>query len=76
MAVSALVASTESGRHLDGIHSGQARSTALFQFATDLPAAVLARMPGIHITVAVAVAVAWQRAAAADWAADVSRRYT
>jgi hypothetical protein len=35
-----------------------ARSAALFQLATDLPAAVLARMPGIHIT----VAVAWQRA--------------
>ena len=58
-----------------GIHSGQARSTALFQLATDLPAAVLARMLGIHITVA--VAVAWQRASAGDWtayAADVSRR--
>jgi hypothetical protein len=48
-------------------------STALFQLATDLPAAVLARMLGIHIT----VAVAWQRASAGDWtayAADVSRR--
>ena len=56
-----------------GIHSGQARSTALFQLATDLPAAVLARMLGIHIT----VAVAWQRASAGDWAAyaaEVSRR--
>lgn len=29
-----------------GIHSGQAHSTALFQLATDLPAAVLARLPG------------------------------
>jgi hypothetical protein len=37
-----------------GIYSGQARSTALFQLATDLPAAVLARLLGIHITVAVA----------------------
>ena len=36
----------------------QSRSAALFQLATDLPAAVLARMLGIHI----AVAVAWQRA--------------
>jgi hypothetical protein len=56
-----------------GIYSGQARSTALFQLATELPAAVLARMLGIHIT----VAVAWQRACAGDWtayAADVSRR--
>ncbi|MGH3390182.1 MAG: hypothetical protein ACRDOO_15040 [Actinomadura sp.] len=56
-----------------GIHSGQARSTALFQLATDLPAAVLARMLGIHIS----VAVAWQRASAGDWttyAAEVSRR--
>ena len=56
-----------------GIRSGQSRSAALFQLATDLPAAVLARMLGIHI----AVAVAWQRASAGDWAAyaaDVSRR--
>ena len=43
-----------------GLHPGQARSTALFQLATDLPAAVLARMLGIHIS----VAVAWQRASA------------
>ena len=58
-----------------GIRSGQSRSAALFQLATDLPAALLARMLGIHIT----VAVAWQRAAAADWmtyAADISRRST
>ena len=51
----------------------RSRSTALFQLATDLPAAMLARMLGIHIT----VAVAWQRASAGDWttyAADVSRR--
>jgi len=56
-----------------GIRSGQARSAALFQLATDLPAAVLARMLGIHI----AVAVAWQRASAGDWsayAAEISRR--
>jgi hypothetical protein len=58
-----------------GICSGPARSAALFQLATDLPAAVLARMLGIHIT----VAVAWQRASAGDWAAyaaDVARRTT
>lgn len=57
-----------------GLHPGQARSTALFQLATDLPAAVLARMLGIHIT----VAAAWQRASAGDWmayAADISRRH-
>jgi uncharacterized protein YidB (DUF937 family) len=56
-----------------GIRCGQARSAALFQLATDLPAAVLARMLGIHIT----VAVAWQRVSAGDWAAyaaEVSRR--
>jgi hypothetical protein len=56
-----------------GIRSGQSRSAALFQLATDLPAAVLARMLGIHI----AVAVTWQRASAGDWAAyaaEVSRR--
>jgi GrpB-like predicted nucleotidyltransferase (UPF0157 family) len=56
-----------------GIYAGQSRSAALFQLATDLPAAVLARMLGIHIS----VAVAWQRASAGDWAAyaaEVSRR--
>ena len=56
-----------------GIHCGQSRSAALFQLATDLPAAILASMLGIHIS----VAVQWQRASAGDWtayAADVSRR--
>jgi hypothetical protein len=56
-----------------GIHATQSRSAALFQLSTELPAAVLARMLGIHIT----VAAAWQRASAGDWttyAADVSRR--
>jgi hypothetical protein len=56
-----------------GIQPGPARSTALFQLATELPAAILARMLGIHID----VAVAWQRISAGDWmtyAADVSRR--
>ncbi|MFL6054731.1 MAG: hypothetical protein ACJ72W_17685 [Actinoallomurus sp.] len=59
--------------HQIGIHPGPARSTALFQLATELPAAILARMLGIHIK----VAVAWQQAASGDWmsyAADVSRR--
>jgi hypothetical protein len=48
-----------------GIRLAQARSTALFQLATELPAAVLARTLGIDITVA------------GDWAAyaaDVSQR--
>lgn len=63
---------TERLRQL-GLRPGQARSAALFQLSTELPAALLARMLGIHIT----VAVAWQRASAGDWAAyaaDVSRR--
>ncbi|HEY3259028.1 MAG TPA: hypothetical protein VGJ95_01980 [Pseudonocardiaceae bacterium] len=58
-----------------GVRPGQSRKTALFQLATDLPAALLARLLGIHI----AVAVAWQRASAGDWAnyaAEVSRRTT
>jgi hypothetical protein len=58
-----------------GLNPAQSRSTALFQLATELPAAVLARMLGIHI----AVAVAWQRASAGDWtayAAEVSRRHS
>jgi hypothetical protein len=56
-----------------GLRPSQARSTALFQLATELPAALLARMLGIHIS----VAVAWQRASSGDWtsyAADYSRR--
>jgi hypothetical protein len=56
-----------------GLHARQARSTALFALATEIPAAILARMLGIHIQ----VAVQWQRASAGDWmiyAADVSRR--
>lgn len=56
-----------------GLNPAQSRSTALFQLATELAAALLARMLGIHI----AVAAAWQRASAGDWtayAAEVSRR--
>jgi hypothetical protein len=51
----------------------QDRSTALFALATELPAAMLARMLGINIK----VAVAWQQASSGDWtayAADISRR--
>ncbi|NDV10967.1 phage integrase family protein [Rhodococcus sp. IEGM 248] len=56
-----------------GLRPAQARSTALFQLATELPAAVLARLLGIHIN----VAVQWQQHSAGDWtnyAADLSRR--
>lgn len=69
------ISSPRLGRRLRqlGLRPAQSRSTALFQLATDLPAAILARTLGIHID----VAVAWQRASAGDWttyAADVSRR--
>lgn len=63
---------TERLQHI-GIYAGQARTTALFQLANEVPAAILARVLGIHIS----VAVKWQRVAAGDWAAyaaDVSRR--
>jgi hypothetical protein len=56
-----------------GIRPGAARSTALFQLATEIPAAILARTLGIHTD----VAVAWQRLSAGDWtnyAAEISRR--
>lgn len=56
-----------------GIRPGQARSTALLQLATEIPAAILARTLGIHTD----VAVAWQRLSGGDWttyAAEVSRR--
>ncbi|WP_254710932.1 hypothetical protein [Streptomyces lunaelactis] len=59
--------------HKIGIRPKQDRSTALFTLATELPAAILARMLGVHIK----VAVQWQQASAGDWAAyaaDVSSR--
>lgn len=55
------------------MHPGADRAAALFALATELPAAVLARMLGISIN----TAVGWQQAASGDWmtyAADVSRR--
>jgi hypothetical protein len=61
--------------HNLGIRPSQARSTALFQLATEIPAAILARTLGIHTD----VAVTWQRHAAGDWAtyaADISHRNT
>lgn len=59
--------------HQLGLRPGQARSTALFGLAAELPAALLARLLGINIS----VAVVWQHASAGDWttyAADYSRR--
>ncbi|MDJ0463006.1 hypothetical protein [Streptomyces sp. H27-C3] len=59
--------------HKIGIQPRQDRSTALFTLATEVPAAILARMLGVHIK----VAVQWQQASAGDWAsyaADVSER--
>ncbi|MFJ8691804.1 hypothetical protein [Streptomyces roseolilacinus] len=56
-----------------GIRLAEARSTAPFQLAAELPAAALARTLGIDIT----VAVKGQRAAVGDWAAyaaEVNRR--
>ncbi|HEY3035898.1 MAG TPA: hypothetical protein VGJ54_14735, partial [Streptosporangiaceae bacterium] len=56
-----------------GLRPAQARSTALFGLTIELPAALLARLLGIHIK----VAVAWQHASSGDWAtyaADYSRR--
>ena len=56
-----------------GLHPRQDRSTALFALATELPAAMLARILGIQI----AVAVQWQQASSGDWtayAAAISRR--
>lgn len=56
-----------------GVHPRQARNSALSQLAAELPAAILARLLGIDIS----VAVAWQRISGGDWmtyAADVSRR--
>ena len=56
-----------------GIPPNQTRSTALFQLATEIPAAILARTLGIHTD----VAVIWQRLSGGDWttyAAQISQR--
>lgn len=61
--------------HNISIRPQQDRSTALFTLAAELPAAIPARMLGVHIQ----VAVQWQKASGGDWAAyadDVSRRDT
>lgn len=52
---------------------GPARSAALFQLATELPAAVLVRMLGIHNAVARCLA-ARLRQGLITYAADVRRR--
>lgn len=59
--------------HKIGVRPQQNRSTALFTLAAELPAAILARMLGVHIQ----VAVQWQKASGGDWAAyadEISRR--
>lgn len=56
-----------------GVRAGPARTEALMQLSRELPAAVIAKMLGVHI----AVAVQWQQIASGDWttyAADYSRR--
>lgn len=56
-----------------GIQPNPARSTALFQLTTEIPAAILARTLGISIN----SAVRWQQISAGDWAsyaADLSSR--
>ncbi|MFE9500752.1 hypothetical protein [Streptomyces collinus] len=72
-----LISTTQLTQRLNnlGIRPNQARSTALLQLATEIPAAILARTLGIHTD----VAVAWQRLPAGDWAnyaAEVSHRYS
>jgi hypothetical protein len=58
-----------------GLQPRQNRAAALFALAAELPAAVLARTLGIHIS----SAVNWQKAASGDWlsyAANINRRTT
>ena len=68
-----------SARHLQqrlkalGVKPREARGTALFELAAELPAALLAHMLGIDIS----AAVAWQRVSSGDWttyAPEVGRR--
>jgi hypothetical protein len=56
-----------------GLSPNPTRSTTLFSLAAELPAALLARMLGISVD----VAVDWQHVTNGDWntyAAEVSRR--
>ncbi|MEU4506955.1 hypothetical protein [Streptomyces sp. NPDC024089] len=48
-----------------GVKARQGRNTTLFALAQQLPAGQLAKMLGVHIS----VAVAWQRASGGDWMA-------
>jgi hypothetical protein len=55
-----------------GVRPNQARSTALFQLAAQIPAAILSQTLGIHTD----VAVTWQKISAGDWtnyAAEISK---
>ena len=59
--------------HSLGISPRQGRNIALFSLAADVPAAILARTPGIHIK----AAIQWQKISGGDWAAyaaDVGSR--
>lgn len=51
-----------------GIQPRRHRNTALFALASELPAALLARMLGVHIS----VAGQWQRVSGGDWTAYVA----
>ena len=59
--------------HALGISPRHGRGTALFTLAADVPAAILAKTPGIRVK----AAIQWQKISGGDWstyAADVSRR--
>ncbi len=59
--------------HALRISPRQARNTALFTLAADVPAAILARTVGIHIN----AAIQWQKISAGDraaYAADIGSR--
>ncbi|GAB3286618.1 hypothetical protein GCM10027456_82530 [Kineosporia babensis] len=59
--------------HAHGLQLRQSRNTALFMLAAEVPAAILAKMLGIHIK----AAVQWQQLSSGDWtayAAEVSQR--
>ena len=53
-----------------GIKLRQSRNTALLTLAAEVPAAILAKMLGLHV----AVAIQWQQASAGDWMAYHRRR--
>jgi hypothetical protein len=58
-----------------GLQPRQGRNTALFMLAAEVPAAILAKMLGIHIK----AAIQWQQLSNGDWttyAAEVSQRTT